>query len=741
MSYPWYNDPSFVKKLLSKQEFYENRSDDSKCLKYYQRLAANYINPKNQYQSLLLYMNVGTGKTLASIAIAENFIKYTDMKITIITKNEDLVNNYITELLTVCSNYTTPKEIQEFREAKPSEKLYMIKQWYPRIKKYNFRHHEEFKKSFLSGNIQNLSNRVIIIDEAHKMIGNKGYEVLFKLLSASVNYRLVLLSATPVFDNIIDIFQLSNLFQVKIKKNILPIDETLLIKGGYIKRMTDIENISIFKDDKSIFSLTQKGLDTIKNLMKYHVLYMKSSPDDFPKLVEIGERVSVDNYRSEFNIVKCKMHPYQESRYLKLYAALKSSKDFNRNLEHASNMIYPDYKDNIYIGNAGYDLYVNVLRDSRIFKETEIGKYSSKLYHLLQMVKKSVGKICIYSSYINDDGLAIIQQMLKANGISKYMTLTGKITAQTRKAQIERFNNPQNDDGSDVKILLFSAVLAEGITLKSVREIHIFEPAWNMSSLDQVIGRVYRTNSHARLPKQDRVIKIFKYCSLTTDYKLSSDLSKYIKAGRKDYFIKTLERILIKSSFLCSFTKQTNLRYSGQYKDGDRECEYSDCNYSCDYEPQISTVDSSTYDTPYHNPLLYNSIKTKAIQFFEKNNHSSLDNMIKLTGVKKEELVSSMRMLIKNRTLDLKTKDNYYIKVSAGKKQPPVKETLKNRKIRMEASEKIFIGNSKGKLCSSYKKDEIINLFALAGLPKPDSRLTKDILCKSLYKELMNLKE
>lgn len=737
--YPWYDDPQFVKKILSKKEFYDYRQEEQECLKYYQRLAANYINPKSPYNSILLYMNVGTGKTLASIAIAENFIKYTDMKILVITKNEDLVKNYIAEILTVCSNYTSKSEIEEFRKASSSEKISLLKNWYPRIKKYNFRHHEEFKKSALKGEIKNLSNKIIIIDEVHKMIGNKGYEVLMQLLSKSVNYRLVILSATPVFDNIVDIFQISNLFQIKTKNNQFSTDEPSLLKDGYIKRMTDIENVSIFKDDKSIFSITSKGLSQLKKLMKGHVIYMKSSPDNFPKLIQTGKKISVAGYTSDIALVECKMHPYQEERYIKWYEALKSTKDFNRNLEHASNMIYPDYKEKLYIGNAGFDLYVNEMKNTNIFRELEIRKYSTKLYNLLQNIRNSKGKICIYSSYINDDGIAIIQQMLKANGIDKFITLTGNVTAQTRKIQIEKFNDPKNDRGTQIKILLFSSVLAEGISLKSIREMHIFEPAWNMASLDQVIGRAYRTNSHSRLPPEDRTVKIFRYCAVPSNYQISSDLSKYIKAGRKDYFIKLLERELIKSSFLCSFTKQTNLKYSKQYKDGDRECEYQECDYKCEEEPSITSVDLSTYDTPYHDPKLHENIKNKALKFFENNKYSSVDNMVKLTGAKKEELINSMRTLIKNKSLDVQIKDNYYIKRIAFPSQKPVKETLKKKKIKMDEYLKVFIGDSKGKMCTSYKKDEIIELFALTGLTPPDKRFTKELLCKSLYKELSKL--
>ena len=55
---------------------------------------------------------------------------------------------------------------------------------------------------------------------------------------------------------------------------------------------------------------------------------------------------------------------------------------------------------------------------------------------------------------------------------------------------------------------------AEGLNTRNVRQLHIVEPYWNPVRLDQVIGRAVRTNSHAELPKDEKLIFIFIYLKL-----------------------------------------------------------------------------------------------------------------------------------------------------------------------------------------------------------------------------------
>ena len=67
--------------------------------------------------------------------------------------------------------------------------------------------------------IKNLNNTVIIVDEAHNITGNEVYTSLMRVLSRSYNYRLILLTATPMYDNSTEIFELANLYPGIIFKN------------------------------------------------------------------------------------------------------------------------------------------------------------------------------------------------------------------------------------------------------------------------------------------------------------------------------------------------------------------------------------------------------------------------------------------------------------------------------------------------------------------------------------------
>jgi hypothetical protein len=72
-------------------------------------------------------------------------------------------------------------------------------------------------------------------------------------------------------------------------------------------------------------------------------------------------------------------------------------------------------------------------------------------------------------------------------------------------------NDPKNKDGKYCRALLASSVVAEGINLKNVRQVHIMEPDWRQTRLDQVVGRAFRLCSHNDLPQKERYVDIYIY--------------------------------------------------------------------------------------------------------------------------------------------------------------------------------------------------------------------------------------
>jgi hypothetical protein len=91
----------------------------------------------------------------------------------------------------------------------------------------------------------------------------------------------------------------------------------------------------------------------------------------------------------------------------------------------------------------------------------------------------------------------------------------GKQAGMNLKALIKVFNHPENRYGEYASVMLASQGFNEGIDLKAVRHIHIFEPLLTMASDKQTIGRAARFCSHADLDhlKGEWTVQVHRYMS------------------------------------------------------------------------------------------------------------------------------------------------------------------------------------------------------------------------------------
>ena len=111
----------------------------------------------------------------------------------------------------------------------------------------------------------------------------------------------------------------------------------------------------------------------------------------------------------------------------------------------------------------------------------------------------------------------------------RFVLWTGKQTDNQERVDILNFfNRASNKLGAECLILLATASGAEGISLKSVRQVHIMEPYWNNVRTNQVIGRARRVRSHNLLPEEDRRVDVFKYISRFSDIQLNGLKIKHI---------------------------------------------------------------------------------------------------------------------------------------------------------------------------------------------------------------------
>ena len=259
-----------------------------------------------------------THNTCSSITIAEGFKEYIlnmGRKIIVIVKNKNIQKNFINELLGQCTydTYLTPEERKLYfsTESKSGithtiqqgKKKELVNKTIRTIgKNYQFITYGSFTNRVLGardfekdkyGNItskikkingivqrkkikdeiRNFNNTVIIIDEAHNVTNNDVYTALYQVLSRSYNYRLVLLTATPIYDNPREIFELSNLLNINYPNNQLSIRKDLFKDNLVQKETSNYINENIIKG--GVISVTELGKEKFINHNYYSNIYYK----------------------------------------------------------------------------------------------------------------------------------------------------------------------------------------------------------------------------------------------------------------------------------------------------------------------------------------------------------------------------------------------------------------------------------------------------------------------------------
>ena len=95
-----------------------------------------------------------------------------------------------------------------------------------------------------------------------------------------------------------------------------------------------------------------------------------------------------------------------------------------------------------------------------------------------------------------------------------FAVIRGDIDVDIRTEIQNIFNSPENQDGSIISLLLVSSTGAEGLDLKNVRYVVIYEPYWTNARHRQVIARAVRTNSHIGLPLASRNVQPYIFISV-----------------------------------------------------------------------------------------------------------------------------------------------------------------------------------------------------------------------------------
>jgi len=125
-----------------------------------------------------------------------------------------------------------------------------------------------------------------------------------------------------------------------------------------------------------------------------------------------------------------------------------------------------------------------------------------KCDYVMKLIEKG-RKTLVYSAF-KSKGVEILEAELKKKKIP-YRAITGDVKEAQRKKNVDAFNKPGRPN-----VLFITNAGAEGLDLKGVRDVIIFESVWNEAAEDQIIGRAARFGSHAHLPKSKQNVKVHK---------------------------------------------------------------------------------------------------------------------------------------------------------------------------------------------------------------------------------------
>jgi hypothetical protein len=136
--------------------------------------------------------------------------------------------------------------------------------------------------------------------------------------------------------------------------------------------------------------------------------------------------------------------------------------------------------------------------------------------------------------------------------------ITGSKTFSPDNAKdLELVFHPENKDGRFVKVVMISQAGSEGIDFKCIRQVHILDPWYNMSRVEQIIGRAVRTKSHCQLPFSQRNVEIYMHGTVFAG-KETADMYMYRLAEKKAIQIGQITRILKESAVDCLLNMEQN---------------------------------------------------------------------------------------------------------------------------------------------------------------------------------------
>ena len=398
--------------------------------------------------------------------------------------------------------------------------------------------------------IQNTySNRIIIMDEIHSQndVFKKKYENIYLELICryGVYNKLLLLSATPIKDRSDEILFIINLLRLNEKQGMLE-------QKDFFKKKKDDEH-----KEKQIWGIKKKKKKDFQKKINGFISYLRGyNPDTYPVILDPDWNESKQEvYLPQLvvNDIQKNTKEYDNTKLIEFYPfkcyGLENEEfitNYKDKTKDKSEIIKSGYSTIIYPEGTGKFVKARKkkYRANNIFKKEHLEEISPKINFILDQVTKNSGISFIFSRATKSGlgGLAMAFA-LEANGYNRYVGkknkdienqfypetpesdsefkgtyiyITSETTTQQKNKLIELSRSYENRNGEIIKVIIGSETVEQGISFFNIRQIHIMEPWWNFSKIEQAIGRGVRNFSHKDLDVDKRNVIIYLHATKET---------------------------------------------------------------------------------------------------------------------------------------------------------------------------------------------------------------------------------
>lgn len=447
-----------------------------------QKFVGKWLSPSNSNKEMLAFHGIGSGKTCVAV---QAILPWLSRGKPLVVTPAALVPGFRTELSGLCAGNAFASDDDRAILANPTHPKYT--QTRERIANsisdsVDIMSYNSFLTMTREGKRGQVNPPILIVDEAHNLCNPTGNynRATMDFIKARPEMRVLLMTATPIYDNPKEFIALLRLLRREIPD----------------------------KDAEEILSDPRLLKDVTNGLVSY---YAGPPPYTYPEMTIKYEVCTMSKHQT-------KWYKSQVEKEMKDNGVLSIHSISNSFYAASRAKAICVFRDGI-SGTAG----LSHMRKKDLMADGPLSEYSCKIQRLVEKLKS--GKLSfVYSNFAGPNGIQFLVKALEANGWREYRTpgpgrayaiFSGEESSREKDDVRAVFNAPENDRGKNIQVVIGSPAIKEGVSFFRMRHVHILDPYWNYSRIEQIYGRASRYCSHKSLPEEKRKVTVFLYIAQT----------------------------------------------------------------------------------------------------------------------------------------------------------------------------------------------------------------------------------